>query len=367
VGDVNAEQPLVREHADSRFGCVTQGLIDKLQQAFLQGQELGPPLTYLDSDTAAVIVAETLEADRLWREGPRLFAADHVDYGPLTDFKRAVLVEVLFGVADVAKELGDRDREGEWWGLGMALLEEIARSPTISPLLYYEDIFVELGRQLSYNDDREAIDWYKRALAHNLRHNEGSAISWFLRELAEVYLAVGDTEAGLGLWAALLRHDPADIWIYNSIALTADRFGLIEIGTEAIQRGLELLDQRGDPHHLRDQLSERLEKMPTAEQQGREAEVAPAVLAELREALTLDFDAGQSHPLDELCRALVPDLDQTPVKRPMTPDDLPLPDRAEYLQLLQPPARKPGRNDPCWCGSGKKYKRCHMRSDRTER
>jgi hypothetical protein len=21
--------------------------------------------------------------------------------------------------------------------------------------------------------------------------------------------------------------------------------------------------------------------------------------------------------------------------------------------------RKPGRNDPCWCGSGKKFKRCH--------
>jgi preprotein translocase subunit SecA len=23
-----------------------------------------------------------------------------------------------------------------------------------------------------------------------------------------------------------------------------------------------------------------------------------------------------------------------------------------------------GRNDPCWCGSGKKYKGCHMKSDR---
>ena len=22
-----------------------------------------------------------------------------------------------------------------------------------------------------------------------------------------------------------------------------------------------------------------------------------------------------------------------------------------------------GRNDPCWCGSGKKYKHCHMRED----
>jgi hypothetical protein len=24
---------------------------------------------------------------------------------------------------------------------------------------------------------------------------------------------------------------------------------------------------------------------------------------------------------------------------------------------------KPGRNDPCWCGSGKKYKKCHLESD----
>jgi preprotein translocase subunit SecA len=26
-------------------------------------------------------------------------------------------------------------------------------------------------------------------------------------------------------------------------------------------------------------------------------------------------------------------------------------------------SRKVGRNDPCWCGSGKKYKSCHMRED----
>jgi methionyl aminopeptidase len=24
---------------------------------------------------------------------------------------------------------------------------------------------------------------------------------------------------------------------------------------------------------------------------------------------------------------------------------------------------RPGRNDPCWCGSGKKYKRCHLLAD----
>jgi hypothetical protein len=26
-------------------------------------------------------------------------------------------------------------------------------------------------------------------------------------------------------------------------------------------------------------------------------------------------------------------------------------------------AKKLGRNDPCWCGSGKKYKKCHLESD----
>ncbi len=27
------------------------------------------------------------------------------------------------------------------------------------------------------------------------------------------------------------------------------------------------------------------------------------------------------------------------------------------------PAEKPGRNDPCWCGSGRKYKKCHLVED----
>jgi uncharacterized protein YecA (UPF0149 family) len=27
-------------------------------------------------------------------------------------------------------------------------------------------------------------------------------------------------------------------------------------------------------------------------------------------------------------------------------------------------AVKLGRNDPCWCGSGKKYKNCHLKLDK---
>lgn len=29
------------------------------------------------------------------------------------------------------------------------------------------------------------------------------------------------------------------------------------------------------------------------------------------------------------------------------------------------PAKPPGRNDPCHCGSGKKYKQCHLDKDET--
>lgn len=31
------------------------------------------------------------------------------------------------------------------------------------------------------------------------------------------------------------------------------------------------------------------------------------------------------------------------------------------------PQAELGRNDVCWCGSGKKYKRCHLKSDELKR
>lgn len=37
----------------------------------------------------------------------------------------------------------------------------------------------------------------------------------------------------------------------------------------------------------------------------------------------------------------------------------------EFLKKKTPPddARRLGRNEPCWCGSGKKYKHCHLERD----
>jgi preprotein translocase subunit SecA len=37
----------------------------------------------------------------------------------------------------------------------------------------------------------------------------------------------------------------------------------------------------------------------------------------------------------------------------------PPPDEDTQAPLVKAPEEKVGRNDPCWCGSGKKYKLCH--------
>ncbi len=58
-------------------------------------------------------------------------------------------------------------------------------------------------------------------------------------------------------------------------------------------------------------------------------------------------------------------------RTPHPPFDWPdLSEPAPPTQAKREPRRadkKPGRNDPCWCGSGKKYKYCHLRADREKR
>jgi preprotein translocase subunit SecA len=58
---------------------------------------------------------------------------------------------------------------------------------------------------------------------------------------------------------------------------------------------------------------------------------------------------------------------QAPVAPPVTPIARNIRtnrDAAPAAQTMRKSGPELGRNDPCWCGSGKKYKNCHMASDR---
>lgn len=355
--------PPAQLHAMSRYACVSEGVIEKLQQDYFAGRDLGQSIPDISAAEAAMMVAESLEADWLWNTPPdELFGGPPV--GPLSDWSLATMAELFFGVANVARGMRDGGQAGDFWALSWAMLEQLLQSPVLSPMLWYEDIFLDVGQELRIRGEKDALWFHERALAYDLHHNEGSNADSLLVDLAETYLWLDDLDTGLTILTTLLRNDPADIWTYNSMALTFDHFGLTELGTEATERGLELLEATGDPEKLRNQLVNALANMDSSERHGREADVAPAVLADLRAALALDFDAGQHRPIEELCREFVPDLDQMPVKRLPEKPDLPPPDefmrRLEARRSAKPKLR---RNNPCWCGSGKKYKHCHLRSD----
>jgi hypothetical protein len=196
----------------------------------------------------------------------------------LSDWSLATTAELFLAVAEETRKQKKGAPQREYWALAWATLEQALNSPTASPMLWYEDIFLDVGQHLRFQGEPRAVEFLKRVLAHN-------------------------------------------------------------------------------------QLENSLGRLAQSERRGREAKVSPAVLADLRAALNLDLNAGARRPIAELCRELVPDLDQVPVKRPWEKPDLPPPGQPAQRQTTPPPGQKPGRNDPCWCGSGKKYKHCHRHTD----
>ena len=363
------------EHAVSRYMSVTVELVDVLQRDFLDGRALGESVAPIDASEAAVIVAESLEADRLWNRlagrtylsGPRAF--EEQGGRPKSDFRIAVEFELMIRMAEVARAIKDRGAERNWEELAMATLKQALRSATASPMLSYGEVFLDVAEAAAAADDPiEAQMWIKRALAHELRFAEGRNAVLLLTDLARISIEAGDVERGLQILAGLLRDDPGNIWAYSATAYLLDECGLPEISAEAARRGLALLDAEGDPEKLRGQMEMLLESATTGQRQGPGKTVAPAVLNELRAALQTDFGAEELRPVAALCREVVPDIDEMPVKRPLEPSDVPLPDREEILEELagdstRKPQQLPGRNAPCWCGSGKKYKHCHLRED----
>jgi tetratricopeptide (TPR) repeat protein len=354
-------------HAMSRYTCVTEGVVEKCQQNYLAGRDPGDSLPGFSTTEAAVIVAESLDADRLLDAPLEVLLGR--PFGPMNDWSLAVLAELLFAIADQARTIESIPEEqvGEIRERAWAALEQALDSPTASPLLWYEDIYFDVAQEHRMRGDRRAVELMKQGLAHDLYSHEAINADGLLRDLAETYLWVDELDQGLAMFTGLLRNDPADIWTYNVIALIFDRFGLADLGIEATRRGLELIEFTGDPERLHDQFVDSLEDLQQSGKRGRESEIDSNVLADFRAALALDFDAGLHRPITELCRELVPDLDQVAVKGPPEMPDLLTPDMFDWGRRSRQAGQKPGRNDPCWCGSGKKYKHCHMRSDRGKR
>jgi hypothetical protein len=342
----------------SRYAAVTERLIDKCQQDYYANRDLGQSIPSLSATEVTIIVAESLEADSIIHR-PRERLLEHARDGSLSDWGLAVVAEILFSwTADVNtdQDVFASTRRNEYLDLAWTALEHTLKSATASPMLWYEQIYFEVAQQYRLKQDTRAIELIKQGLVHDLEFQEAKNALNFLRDLADLYLALDQLDTGLEIFIHLLQYQARDIWTYNTIAITFDRYGLTDLGTQATRRGIELLEQIDAPAELAGQFGNSLEDMRRAERHGREADVSPQVLADFRRALTLDFDASQPYSIQQLCKTLIPEFKKVPRKIPKSPPLLPTaPGRMVRI--------RPGRNDPCWCGSGKKYKRCHMKTD----
>lgn len=350
----------------SRYTAVTEGVIDRYQRDYQAGGDLGHSIPSLSAIKAAIIATESLEADRLQRASPEMIL--DAPFEPMSDWSMSILAEILFALADPASGIPSLPEEerNRLMDRAWAALEQALDSSTASPMLWYEDIYMDVAQEYRIKRDERAIELLQRGLAFNLRYHEGDNADNFLRDLAETHLWLGDLDQGLTILTALLRNDPSDIWTYDIVALTFAHFGLADLGLEVTQRGFEVIEATGDPEGLQHQFTRSLKRLSESEQRGREAEVAPTILANFRATLVLDVEAGQHRPVTELCWDLLSGLDQVPVKslpiEPSLPHTAAAP-KSRRSGRSRPRDLKLGRNELCWCGSGKKYKHCHRRSD----
>jgi tetratricopeptide (TPR) repeat protein len=263
------------------------------------------------------------------------------------------------------------------------LLSQLANSPFRSPLLNYTSVLRELIERIPRSEVRQRIALHQHYLAEDLHSQRGANALAQLHEIAEARLQLGEAERAFDLFTQLLRFDPTDIWIHVRLAHTLER-DFPEIALAAAQRAILLLP-REDKHQLRTQLRRTVE-----ETRGRTASSQPVLARSLLMELQGKPGKRSRASLRTLCISVEPELEYTPTKQPD-----PLPDAAGLAQLrrelgtlprplptlaeISAPgtgraaeplqlhaaaaiavtsASKIGRNEPCPCGSGAKYKRC---------
>ncbi len=161
-----------------------------------------------------------------------------------------------------------------------------------------------------------------------------------LADRAEILAGCGQREEAIAQAEQALARFPDDSWVAVKAGDVHEECGDPVRAEALFRRGLAL---SGDDASERDGALERL--LPLLEGQGREEEAR--ALAEEEEAargtggdLAEELDAGEWTPFDG---------------EPVEEDEL---DRGDVLIPAGPQQRRVGRNDPCPCGSGRKFKRC---------
>ncbi|MCZ7574696.1 MAG: SEC-C metal-binding domain-containing protein [Ardenticatenaceae bacterium] len=182
----------------------------------------------------------------------------------------------------------------------------------------------------SYHEER--VRYVREFLAQFPDANTNMTIN-FLRAEGEALWLLGRREESEAVFTRLIERFPDEGWGYIG---WADNYWLFDSSAKEYEQAEQILRKALERPNLNDRrgLLERLEKLYA--EWGKPQEQAE-IAAELKQSKAEELEPPR----------------QT----------LPLPRSLLQAMLSSTAPKKPGRNDPCWCGSGRKYKQCHWKAD----
>jgi hypothetical protein len=339
------------------YANCTPDVLDLCVRAVASEMDLADAFPHFSAHEVALVARDALEAVVTLERRPVTAPAD------ASDWALATYARVCRDAGIVLRRQRLQARADVAFAEGNAALIRVAASPYRSPVLWYGPIYYNAATVLARGRNRLALVRQAEAVAEAIAEGYETNIVSAVRDLANMHLRLGDYGRGLSMWAALIRSDASDPWVYNAVALEFPGAGLPSLARLAAARGIDLLDRGNDERELRSQLEELLGKAGA----GRDSADAPTdAVAEVRDALNTDFDSPVKVPAVDLAYQLAPEAKTARVKQ------LPPLLAAHELRELaagirarfggssrEPTGPTIARNAHCPCGSGKKYKKCH--------
>jgi len=266
-----------------------------------------------------------------------------------------------------AKDLDQLDREitearsGPSEAYAEALERAVAACRDDAEAARYLDV-LELHCELAETYDR--LGRVEDALRHaDVLAEQGYACAPDPRcRRAEILTRHGRLHEAAAIWDAVAQDTPEDVWVYNNAGLEYGAIGEHETALSWLTRALELAVRTGDPERLLGQLRDLRAATLTALSRDEDG-------LQTADPVMLSGPAGKTVRLRETgaARLLIAPLRASELRQWVAdhePDEEnPAQLRAQYAadlgrDRLGTIPWPPGRNEPCWCGSGRKYKKC---------
>lgn len=204
---------------------------------------------------------------------------------------------------------------------------------------WYGDLEMELGNA-GYHE--RCIVYVHEILTYFPDLNDDALVT-LRRAEADAHWALGRQTEAEAIFSALVEQFPNKGWAYIG---WSDRYYDDDDSAKEYEKGAEILLRALEQPDLEDRLDVLDRLVELYEEADYPEEAKKEHLIDLNLLLK-----EQQESLEKENKQLQRQIQQW---------------RQEHQQLLsdmQEPPSKLGRNDPCWCGSGKKYKHCHLKSD----